>query len=272
MGRAVPCAERSWRSKVHAGSKQVVPMGRWQAICRDSRSTGATVAVSLTSGDTPCSRFHLRADRKSVVSDGSEVGRTGRRGVGSYVMRARLAVLAVLVVAGLIATAAGRDDGDGRCTPPRLRARVRGGGADQVRSGSPTARRSSSSRLQQREADGGWSATRGVPAGAVLPPPALAVGRWLSSTPLTVRAPGAGDWSCRGDRGAIFVDGDHGAVASPTVGPSSRCGSARRTGFEWSERGCCRSERVRPRDCTATVGEWLCMDEHAADGERAGAT
>ena len=95
-------------------------------------------------------------------------------------MRARFAVLAVLAVAGWIAAlgvtvitvSATGHEAEVRITAQRL-------ADDRIEFA-----------LQQREADGGWS-ERLLPRGRFFPA-TTTVGRWLSSTPLTVRALGAG--------------------------------------------------------------------------------
>ena len=58
--------------------------------------------------------------------------------------------------------------------------------------------------LQEREADGGWG-ERLLPRGRFFPATAT-VGRWLSSTPLTVSLPEAGDGGSVGsDRAALVA-------------------------------------------------------------------
>ena len=120
------------------------------------------------------------ADLKSVVSDSAVDWTCGRR-AGSHVMRARLAVLAVLALAGLIAVlgvTAISVSGAGHEAEVRITAQRLADGRTEFA-------------LQQREADGGWS-ERLLPRVRLFPATA-AVGRWLSSTPLTVRGPGGGD-------------------------------------------------------------------------------
>ena len=94
-------------------------------------------------------------------------------------MRARLAVLAVVAVAGLIAVlglTAIPASGAGHEAEVRISAQRLDDGRMEFA-------------LQQREADGGWS-ERLLPRGRFFP---AVVGRWLSSAPLTVRSAGAGD-------------------------------------------------------------------------------
>ena len=96
-------------------------------------------------------------------------------------MRARLAVLVVLGVAGWIAmlgVTAVTVSGAGHEAEVRITAQRLADGRTEFA-------------LQQREGDGGWSA-RMLPRGRFFPA-TTTVGRWLSSTPLTVRALGAGD-------------------------------------------------------------------------------
>ena len=96
-------------------------------------------------------------------------------------MRARLAVLAAVAVAGLIAVlgvTAIPASGAGHEAEVRISARLLADGRTEAG-------------LQQREADGGWS-ERVLPQARFFPA-TFAVGQWLSGPPLTVRAPGAGE-------------------------------------------------------------------------------
>ena len=96
-------------------------------------------------------------------------------------MRARLAVLALLAVAGLIAVlgvTAIPASGGGHEAEVRITAQRLADGRTEFA-------------LQQREADGGWS-ERLLPRVRFFPA-APTVGRWLWSTALTVRSPGAGE-------------------------------------------------------------------------------
>ena len=93
-------------------------------------------------------------------------------------MRARLAVQAVAGLLAVLGVTAITASGAGHETEVRITAQRLADGRTEFA-------------LQQREADDGWSerllpSLRFFPAGAD-------VGRWLSSTPLTVRPPGAGD-------------------------------------------------------------------------------
>ena len=93
-------------------------------------------------------------------------------------MRSRLAVLAVaglIVVLGVTAITA---SGTGHETEVRITAALGADGRIEFA-------------LQQREADDSWS-ERLLPRARFFPA-TIAAGRWLVSTPLTVRAPGAGD-------------------------------------------------------------------------------
>ena len=146
-------------------------------------------------------------------------------------MRARLAVLAV---AGLIAvlgvtaiTASGAgDETEVRITAQRL-------AADRIEFA-----------LQEREPDGEWS-ERLLPRVRFFPATA-SVGRWLVSTPLTVRAPGDGD-DAEGAEVRITAQrlaDDRTEFALQEREPDG----------EWGER---LLPRVRFFPATATVGRWL---------------
>ena len=161
-------------------------------------------------------------------------------------MRARLAFLAVLAVAGLIAVL-------GVTAIPALGA----GHEAEVRI---TAQRLADDRiefaLQQREADGGWS-ERLLPRGRFFPA-AATVGRWLSSTPLTVRVPGADD----------DAEGTEVRITAQRLADG-------RTEFALQEREADGGwgERLLPRGTVLPGhgdGRALAV-EHAADGEPAGA-
>ena len=149
-------------------------------------------------------------------------------------MRARLAVLVVLAVAGLI---------EALCVTAIS---VSGAGHEaEVRI---TAQRLDDGRmefaLQQREADGGWS-DRLLPRSRFFPATAT-VGRWLSSTPLTVRGPGGGD----------DAEGTEVRITAQRLADG-------RTEFALQERDVDGgwSERLLPRGrfspATVTVGRWL---------------
>ena len=98
--------------------------------------------------------------------------------------------------------------------------------------------------LQQREADDGWS-ERLLPRARFFPA-AATVGRWLSSTPLTVRAPDAGD----------DAEGTEVRITAQRLADG-------RTEFALQERDAdgAWGERLLPRarffPATATVGRWL---------------
>ena len=93
-------------------------------------------------------------------------------------MRARLAVLAVAGLIAVLGVTAITASGTGHETEVRITAQRLADGRTEFA-------------LQQREADDGWS-ERLLPRARFFPA-AATVGRWLSSTPLTVRSPGAGD-------------------------------------------------------------------------------
>ena len=149
-------------------------------------------------------------------------------------MRARLAVLAVLAVAGLIAmlgVTAITVSGAGHEAEVRITAQRLADGRTEFA-------------LQQREADRGWS-ERLLPRGRFFPA-AATVGRWLSSTPLTVRGPGGGD-------------DDEGTEVRITAqrladGRTEFALQQREADGGWSER---LLPRGRFSPATATVGRWL---------------
>ena len=149
-------------------------------------------------------------------------------------MRARLAVLVALAVAVLIAVlgvTAISVSGAGHEAEVRIAAQRLADGRTEFA-------------LQQREADGGWS-ERLLPRGGLFPATAT-VGRWLSSTPLTVRGPGGGD-----------------DAAGTEVRITAQRLADGRTEFALQEREAGRpwGERLLPRGrffpATATVGRWL---------------
>ena len=98
--------------------------------------------------------------------------------------------------------------------------------------------------LQQREADDGWS-ERLLPRARFFPATAT-VGRWLSSTPLTVRAPGAGD-----DAEGAEVRITARRLADDRIEFALQ---EREADEEWGER---LLPRARFFPATATVGRWL---------------
>ena len=149
-------------------------------------------------------------------------------------MRARLAVLVALAVAVLIAVlgvTAISVSGAGHEAEVRIAAQRLADGRTEFA-------------LQQREADGGWS-ERLLPRGRFSPATAT-VGRWLSSTPLTVRGPGGGD-----------------DAAGTEVRITAQRLADGRTEFALQEREAGRpwGERLLPRGrffpAAATVGRWL---------------
>ena len=98
--------------------------------------------------------------------------------------------------------------------------------------------------LQQREADGGWSARR-LPRARLFPATAT-VGRWLSSTPLTLRAPGAADDA---EGAEVRITAQRRADDRIEFALQERDADG-----EWGAR---RLPRVRLFPATATVGRWL---------------
>ena len=98
--------------------------------------------------------------------------------------------------------------------------------------------------LQEREADGEWG-ERLLPRARFFPATAT-VGRWLSSTPLTVRAPGAGD-----DAAGTEVRITAQRLAD---GRTEFALQEREADGEWGER---LLPRARFFPATATVGRWL---------------
>ena len=98
--------------------------------------------------------------------------------------------------------------------------------------------------LQRREADDGWS-ERLLPRARYFPATAT-VGRWLSSTPLTVRAPGAGD-----DAEGAEVRITARRLADDRIEFALQ---EREADDGWSER---LLPRARFFPATATVGRWL---------------
>ena len=93
-------------------------------------------------------------------------------------MRARLAVLAVAGLIAVLGVTAITASGSGHETEVRITAALAADGRIEFA-------------LQQREADDGWG-ERLLPRARFFPA-TIAAGRWLVSTPLTVRAPGVGD-------------------------------------------------------------------------------
>ena len=146
-------------------------------------------------------------------------------------MRARLAVL---VVAGLIAVlgvTAITASGAGHETEVRVTAQRLADGRTEFA-------------LQQREADDEWG-ERLLPRARFFPATAT-VGRWLSSTPLTVRAPGAGD-DAEGAEVRITAQ----RLADDRIEFALQ---EREADGQWGER---LLTRARFFPATATVGRWL---------------
>ena len=98
--------------------------------------------------------------------------------------------------------------------------------------------------LQQRQADGGWG-DRLLPRARLFPPTAT-VGRWLSSTPLTVRSPGAGD-DTAGTEVRITAQ-------RRADGRTEFALQQREADGGWGDRLLPRARLFPP---TATVGRWL---------------
>ena len=146
-------------------------------------------------------------------------------------MRARLAVLAVAGLLAVLGVTAITASGAGHETEVRITAQRLADGRTEFA-------------LQQREADDGWS-ERLLPRARFFPA-AATVGSWLSSTPLTVRAPGAGD----------DAEGAEVRITAQRLADG-------RTEFALQERDAdgAWGERLLPRarffPATATVGRWL---------------
>ena len=149
-------------------------------------------------------------------------------------MRARLAVLAVLAVAGLIAmlgVTAHTASGAGHEAEVRITAQRLADGRTEFA-------------LQQREADGGWS-DRLLPRVRFFPATVTA-GRWLSSTPLAVRTPGAG----------ADAEGTEVRITAQRLadGRTEFALQEREADGEWGER---RLPQARFVPATSAVGRWL---------------
>ncbi len=146
-------------------------------------------------------------------------------------MRARLAVLALVGLIAVLGMTAITASGTSHETEVRI-----------------TAQRLASDRiefaLQEREADGEWS-ERLLPRARFFPATA-SVGRWLVSTPLTVRAPGAGD-----DAAGTEVRITAQRLADGRTEFALR---EREADGEWSER---LLPRARFFPAAASVGRWL---------------
>ncbi len=146
-------------------------------------------------------------------------------------MRARLAVLAVAGLVAALGVTAITASGAGYEAEVRITAQRLAGGHTEFA-------------LQQREADGGWS-ERLLPRARFFPDTAT-VGLWLSSTPLTVRAPGAGD-DAAGSEVRIMAQ----RLADGRIEFALQ---QRKADGGWSER---LLPQARFFPATATVGGWL---------------
>ena len=157
-------------------------------------------------------------------------------------IRARLAVLAVAGLIAVLGVTAITASGTGHETEVRITAQRLADGRTEFA-------------LQQREADDGWS-ERLLPRARFFPATAT-VGRWLSSTPLTVRAPDAGD----------DAEGAEVRITAQRLadGRTEFALQQREADDEWGERLLPRA-RFLPRH---GHGRALAV-EHAADGEPAG--
>ena len=146
-------------------------------------------------------------------------------------MRARLAVLAVAGLLAVLGVTAITASGAGHETEVRITAQRLADGRTEFA-------------LQQREADDGWG-ERLLPRARFFPA-TIAAGRWLVSTPLTVRAPGAGD----------DAEGAEVRITAQRVadGRTEFALQQREADDEWSER---LLTRARFFPATATVGRWL---------------
>ena len=146
-------------------------------------------------------------------------------------MRARLAVLAVAGLIAVLGVTAITASGTGHETEVRITAALAADGRIEFA-------------LQQREADEGWS-ERLLPRARFFPA-TIAAGRWLVSTPLTVRAPGAGD-DAEGAEVRITAQ----RLADDRIEFALQ---EREAGGEWGER---LLTRARFFPATVTVGRWL---------------
>ena len=146
-------------------------------------------------------------------------------------MRVRLAVLAVAGLLAMLGVTAITASGTGHETEVRITAALAVDGRIEFA-------------LQQREADGGWG-ERLLPRARFFPA-TIAAGRWLVSTPLTVRAPGAGD-----DAESAEVRITAQRLAD---GRTEFALQEREADGEWGER---LLPRARFFPATVTVGRWL---------------
>ena len=146
-------------------------------------------------------------------------------------MRARLAILAVAGLVAVLGVTAISASGTGHEAEVRITAQRLADGRTEFA-------------LQQREADGGWG-ERLLPRARFFPA-TIAAGRWLVSTPLTVRAPGAGD-----DAESAEVRITAQRLAD---GRTEFALQEREADGEWGER---LLPRARFFPATVTVGRWL---------------
>ena len=146
-------------------------------------------------------------------------------------MRARLAVLAVAGLIAVLGVTAITASGAGHETEVRITAALAADGRIEFA-------------LQQREADDGWS-ERLLPRARFFPA-TIAAGRWLVSTPLTVRAPGAGD----------DTEGAEVRITAQRLadGRTEFALQQREADDEWGER---LLPRARLFPATVAVGRWL---------------
>ena len=158
-------------------------------------------------------------------------------------MRARLAVLAVAGLIAVLGVTAITASGAGHETEVRITAQRLADGRTEFA-------------LQQREVDDGWS-ERLLPRARFFPA-TIAAGRWLVSTPLTVRAPDAGD----------DAEGTEVRITAQRLADD-------RIEFALQERDAdgAWGERLLPRGAVLPGhGDGRALaGEHAADGESAGA-
>ena len=146
-------------------------------------------------------------------------------------MRARLAVLAVAGLVAVLGVTAITASGTGHEAEVRITAQRLADGRTEFA-------------LQEREADGEWG-ERLLPPARFFPATST-VGRWLSSTPLTVRAPGAGD-----DAAGTEVRITAQRLAD---GRTEFALQEREADGEWGER---LLPPARFFPATSTVGRWL---------------
>ena len=148
-------------------------------------------------------------------------------------MRARLTVLALAALGAVLGVTAITASGAGHETEVRITAQRLADGRTEFA-------------LQQREADDGWS-ERLLTRARLFPATATATaGRWLSSTPLTVRARGAGDDA---EGAGVRITARRLADDRLEFALQEQAADG-----EWGER---LLPRARFFPATATVGRWL---------------